>query len=261
MRDRHITYRVAVALLIIDDFTDKIISGAALQVRATGLPDKPIRKNDGHFVFTEGNNVITQIEIESPIYHKAVVKLEPGGLEPGRPVLKVRLQPNRHYAAPGGATYLEGLAPPAGEIRVIPETRQHLFRLLYDYDQTGADQGREIHLYHAAKKDLAGKQLAIFAKARPEPELFQVLETSDREKGICQLAGALNHTYQKAGTTIYPVYATKAGPTGEYFLYLPGLEGKEPCPCRVQYAAAGAGAGQTRQVELNPGQGNRLDFT
>ena len=261
MRDRHITYRVAVALLVIDDFTDKIVSGAALQVRATGLPDKPIRKRDGHFVFTEGKSAISQIEIESPIYHKAVVKLEPDGLETGRPVLKVRLQPNRHYAAPGGATYLEGLAPPEREIRVIPETRQHLLRLLYDYDRAGEDKGREIRLYHADKKDLAGKRLAVFAKERQEPELFQVVEMRDREQGVCQLAAALSQAYKKAGTAIYPVYATNAGPTGEYFLYLPGLGGKETCSCRVQCAGAGAGAGITRQVELNPGQGNRLDFT
>ena len=257
MLNRHIVYRVAVAVLVIDDFNDKILSGSAVQVRIVGLPDKPIRKSDGYFVFTTGRNEIRQIEVESHFYHKAVINLEPGKLNPQRPVLKVRLQPNRLYAAPGNVTFLEGRAKPDSEIQVIPEIHHQNLKLLYDYQKDGKTEDREISLFQAEKKDLAGKNLAIREKEQKEPEVFQILETTDQEQGTFLLAEALSKGYKKAGTTILPVYTTKADARGEYFLLLPGIEGKEACPCRIRCLADKE---TTIKATLTPGQGNRQDL-
>ena len=257
MEDRRITYQVAVAVLVIDDFNDKVLSGSAVQVRVSGLPDKPIRKTDGYFIFTAGKDEIRQIEVESPFYHKAVVKLEPGRLNPLHPVLKVRLQPNRLYGTPGSVTLLEGKAEPGSGIQVIPETRFQQLKLLYDYEREGNSEGREIRLFQAEKKDLAGKSLAICEKEQEEAEVFQVLEMTDQEQGVCILADALRKGYKKAGTTIFPVYTTKADAGGSYYLLLPGLEGKEGCPCLVRTME---GKQKTVKIDLIPGQRNRLDL-
>jgi hypothetical protein len=42
--------RVAVAVLVLDDFTDRVLSGLAIQVSVPGMVGKPIRKSDGYFV-------------------------------------------------------------------------------------------------------------------------------------------------------------------------------------------------------------------
>ncbi|MDR0469238.1 MAG: hypothetical protein LBH09_04625 [Peptococcaceae bacterium] len=252
-----IIYQVAVAVQVIDDFNDKVLTGAAIQVRIAGGGAKPVRKQDGYFVFLAGQKEIRQIEVESPLYHKAVVDIELRRLNPLRPVLKVRLQPNRLYAVPGGATYLEGKAEPGSLIHVIPETRQQTLKLLYDYEKGGAGEGREIRLFRADKKDLSGKHLAIRAKEQEEPEVFQVLEMSDPEQGTCVIAAALGKGYKKAGAEILSVYTATADSRGDYYLLLPGLEGKDTCDCRVKVAT---GKAKTVTTQVKPGQGNRLDL-
>lgn len=256
-RNGNLIRRVAVAVLVLDDFTDRILSGSAIQVRATGLPAKPIRKSDGYFVFTTDQGQIRQIEVESIFYDKEIVIVEQEKLHPLHPVVKVRLKPNRRYAMPGSVTSLEGQAEPGSEIRVIYTSHPQPLKLLYDYGKNGGEAEREIRLFHPEKKDLAGRTLAIQSKEQKEPELFRVLEMTDSEKGVCLLTQALSKEYKKIGTTIFPVYTTRADKKGEFFLLLPGLKGKEPCPCRVQAVGQKTVRAESR---LTPGQTNRLDL-
>jgi hypothetical protein len=256
-RDGILTRRVSVAVLVLDDFTDRVLSGAAIQVRATGLPAKPIRKSDGYFVFTTDQGTIRQIEVDSLSYEKEIVTVEPEALNPLHPVIKVRLKPNRQYASPGAVTCLEGRAEPGCEIRVIQTSNPQPLKLLYDYEKTGGEAEREIRIFHPEKKDLSGRTLAIQSQDQKEPEVFRVLEMTDREQGVCLLTKALSKAYKKIGAMIFPVYTTRANEKGEFFLLLPGLTGREPGRCRVQAVDK-----KTIQVEsdLTPGKTNRLDL-
>jgi hypothetical protein len=252
----NIIYNVALAVLVIDDFNDKVLSGPAVQVKVTDSADKPIRKQDGYFVFLAGKNEIRQIEVDAHFYNKEIVQIEPWMLQDRRPILRVRLRPNRMYALPGGATVLEGKAAPGSEIQAIPETRAKALKLLYDYEK-GKGEGREIHLFQSDKKDLAGKRFAVRGKEGDEPEVFHVMEMTDVESGACMMAEPLQKEYKKAGTSIFPVCTAKADEKGEYFLLLPGVEGKEACPCQIRISAA---KGKTANVELTPGQSNKVDL-
>jgi hypothetical protein len=224
-------------------------------VRIAGSTAKPIRKRDGYFVFTAGAHELRQIVVESPLYHKAVVDIGPDRLDPRHPVLKVRLQPNRLYGTPGGVTFIEGEAEPDSLVHVMPEIRQQFLKLLYDYENDGDGDGREIRLFQAEKKDLSGKYFAIRAKEQEEPEVFHVLEMPDPEQGTCSLAAALRQGYKKAGAEILPAHTAKADSQGSYYLLMPGLEGKEDCLCRVKPAG-----GRAVETRIKPGQGNRLDL-
>lgn len=259
MGSRHITYQVSLAVLVLDDFTDQVLKGASVQIKASGLPGRPIRKGDGYFVFTSDQGEIRQIEVESPFYQKAVVKIEPEQLHLRRPVIKIRLQPNKRYAAPKALTYLEGQAQPGSEIQVIPQEPLHVLKLLYDYENEGPEGTREIHLFQGEKKDLAGKTFGIRGKGQEEAELFRIWEMTDQEQGSCVLEKPLGRTYKKAGTTVFPVYVAKAEESGAYFLWLQGLEGKAPCPCRI--LNDGEKGLSSWDMDLKPGQGNRLDLT
>ncbi len=256
-RSGNISRRLSVAVLVLDDFTDRVLSGSAIQVRVTGLPVKPIRKSDGYFVFTADQGPIRQIEVDSLFYEKEIVAVVPEELNPLYPVVKIRLKPNRQYALPGAVTCLEGLAEQGSEIRVIHTSHPQPWKLLYDYEKDSREGEREIRLFHPEKKDLSGRILAIQGKDQKEPEIFRVLEMRDREQGVCLLTKALSKAYKKISTAIFPVYTTRADENGGFFLLLPGLTGKEPGRCRVQ--AIGV---QTVQVEcdLMPGKTNRLDL-
>ena len=176
---------------------------------------------------------------------------------------------------------MEGMALAGSLIQVIPQVRTQLLRLLYDYEAEGKGGGREIQLYQTEKRDLTGRFLAISEKETEAPEVFQVSEMTDQELGLCLLGAPLRKSYKKAGTTVFPVYTAVADVSGGYFLYLPGIEGMEGCPCQVRCqtepkagvagnasgkatgwaSAKGSGtAEQTALLELRPGQGNRVDF-
>lgn len=256
-RNGYLTRRVAVAVQVLDDLTDQVLSGSAVQVRAVGLPARPIRKSDGYFVFTTDHGPIRQIAVESLFYKTEVVALEPGTLLPGHPVLKVRLKPNRRYTAAEPITGLEGRAEPGAEIRVIDLSHPQPLKLLYDYVPRGREAAREIKLFDPEKKDLSGRMLAMLHKEQKEPEVFQVLETADREQGLCYLRRPLGRAYKKAGATVVPVHAARADERGEYFLFLPGLAEGRPGRCLVQ--AIGEKAVRIER-DLTPGKINRLDL-
>jgi len=252
-----ISYRVAAAVLVIDDFTDRLVSGSSIRMRVPGSSVKPIRKADGFFVFTTGAREIRQIEVESPVYHRALIDLESQRLNPGRPVLRVRLQPNRLYAASGKVTAIEGKAGPGDVIQVAPASFPQSLKLLYDYTRDGDDGGLTICLFPSEKKELSGKYLSIRTKEQAEAEVFRVLEPVDREQGLYALAEALKKDYKKAGASICPVFVTTADEKGEYFFLLPGPEGQEPFPCVVSCTGRKL---KSLTADLLPGQVNRVDF-
>lgn len=256
-KNGRLTSRVTVVVQVLDDFTDRVISGSAVQVRAVGLMAKPIRKSDGYFVFTADQGPIRQIAVESLFYEKEIVTLEPKALNPRHPVLKIRLKPNRRYTAPEPMTGLEGRAEPGSEIQVIYSSHPQPLKLLYDYKYDGREKGREIRLFHPEKKDLSGRTMAILSKEHPEPELFHILEMTDREQGICRLSKALSRSYKKIGATVLPVYTTRTDEEGNFFLFLPGLTGKKTVPYRIQ--AVGAKT-VLMEPKLTQGIINRLDL-
>lgn len=256
-KDGYLTRRVTVAVQVLDDFTDRVLSGSAVQVHAIGLTAKPIRKSDGYFVFTADQGPIRQIAVESLFYEKEIVELDPEALNPRHPVLKIRLKPNRRYTAPEPVAGLEGEAEPGSEIQVIYVSHAQPLKLLYDYEQSDAEKTREIRIFDPEKKDLSGRTLSILSKDQDEPEIFHIVEMTDREQGICLLSKPLSKPYKKIGAAVIPVYTTRTDEHGQYFLFLPGLTGKKPGLCRVQ--AVGTKTVRVEK-ELTPGRVNRLDL-
>ncbi len=255
MGSRQIGYRVALAVLVIDDFTGRILSGSDIQVKIKGSSVKPVRKPDGYFVFTSGPE-IKQIVVESHFYQPAELSVDTGKLNPLHPVVIVRLTPNRLYPMAKNVTTLEGLAPAGNEIQVICDSYTQPYKLLCDYDRDST-KGLEIRLFQAEKKDLSGKTLAIKMKDQIEAEVFKVLEMADQEQGLFRLEKPLSQGYQKMGTSIFPVYTAKADQHGDYFLLLPGLDCKDIGSCQVQMAEKPA---LKTRIDLKMGQSNRLDL-
>jgi hypothetical protein len=248
--------RVSAAILVIDDFTDKILQGSAVQVRGTGLIGPPIRKNDGYFVFMTDQGPLNRVEVESFCYSRCESEVDTATLDPAFPVVKIRLQPNRNYSVPGGVTCLEGKAEARAEVRVILEQSAQPLKLLYDYEKSA--DNRVLNLYDPENKDLAGKTLAIRGKDAGEPEIFHLLSLTDREQGAYRLAEPLAKGYKKAGAVILPVSTARADTEGNFFLLLRGLEGTEAATCRVQVAGAKL---SSREISLTPGRVNQIDLS
>ncbi len=201
--------RVSLVVMLIDDMTDKVITGAA-RVWIEGAP-APVRKSEGYYVFTNLTGERAVVRIRHGMYEPKIFETDlPQEGEPYA-MRKVRLTPGRSYRLPAGTTCVEGRAEPGSRILLFSREGAKGLKLLYDYKGS-----RSISIYHPADLQLEGKMLRIEGKGSPEGETFRVL--SKEEEGTYILECPLAHEYKKIGTTLYPIYEAETDERGNFFL-------------------------------------------
>ena len=251
--------RVSAAVLVLDDFTGRPITTADLQVTAAELLDRPVRKGDGYFLFLDSPVPRLTVTARAWAYHPATVQLELSALSPLRPVVKLRLTPNRNYSIPSQTTCLEGTALPGTMVQAFCLNDPKPLRLLYDYTREGPEGGRLLQLYDPAGSDLEGRRFALLRKGEEQAECFSVLDCPEGVEGGCLLESPLGRDCKKAGATVLPVYTAQADDSGRYFLPLRSLAVKA-YTCRVQWKLPGRDW-REQELELEPGRVRRLDLT
>ena len=209
--------RVSLAVMSVDDFTGRPITGADLIVTAAELSQKPVRKQDGYFLFLDCPLPALTVTAAAWAYHPQSVRVELGSLSPLRPVVKLRLTPNRNYRLPPQTTCLEGTARSHAKLQVFCENDPRPLRLLYDYTRAG--DGRCIQLYDPACGDLDGRQFALLRRNETQPDFFTVQESLGQD-GLFQMDAPLSKDCKKAGATIVPVSLAQADEAGSFFLPL-----------------------------------------
>ena len=254
----HIRRKVSVAVLVLDDFTGRPITTADLKVTAAEMLERPVCKGNGYFLFLDSPVPKLEITARAWAYHPATIQVELAALAPMRPVVKLRLTPNRNYSIPLQTTCLEGSAPPGTSIQAFCRNDPKPLRLLYDYAVSGPEQGRLMQIYDPAGSDLEGRRFALLRKGEEQAEGFSVLERLEETEGGCLLAAPLARDCKKAGATILPIFTATADDSGRYFLPLRNLPVKAYA-CRVLWACPEA-AWRERDLELEPGRVTRLDL-
>lgn len=250
----HLRRRVSLAVLLIDDFTSRPIVGPGVTVSARELSRRPIRKDDGYFLFLDSAEPSLEITARAWAYHPAVMRVELNTLPPLRPVVKLRLTPNRNYTIPNQTTCLEGCAPAGSTLRLFCENDPRPLRLLYDY---AAADGGLIRLYDPAESDQEGREFALLRRGEQTPEFFTVRRGTG-EEGEWLMAAPLARECRKAGATVLPVSGAQADEAGRFFLPLRTMAVRSYM-CRVFWKSPG-GAEQVRSLELEPGRVTRLDL-
>ena len=254
----HLRRKVSLAVLVVDDFTGRPVVTPDVAVAAAGVLERPVRKKDGYFLFLDSPLPVLDVTVQAWAYHPASVRVELAGLSPLRPVVKLRLTPNRNYGVPNETTCLEGSAPAGTDIRVLCENDPRPLRLLYDYETAGKLDGRLLQLYDPTASDPEGREFALLRKGESEPECFTVRKTAEEYEGGCVLAAPLARDCKKAGATVLPAAAVKADGDGRFFLPLRTLAVKTYC-CRVLWQPPEGGRHQL-SLELEPGRVTRLDL-
>jgi hypothetical protein len=255
----HVRRRVSVAVLVLDDFTGRPVTAADLKVSAAELLERPVRKGDGYFLFLDSPVPTLTITARAWAYHTATVQADLSALPPLRPVVRLRLTPNRNYSIPMQTTCLEGDALPGTQVRMFCLNDPKPLRLLYDYAVDGPEGGRQIQIYAPDGADLAGRHFALLRKGEEQAECFCVLDRLEETEGGCLLTAPLARDCKKAGATLLPVLSAAADEKGRYFLPMCSLAVKS-YRCRVLWAPPG-GSWREQTLELEPGRVTRLDLT
>ena len=251
--------RVSAAVLVLDDFTGRPITTADLSVTASETLARSVRKGDGYFLFLDSPAPTLEITARAWAYHPASVRVTLADLPPLRPVVKLRLTPNRNYSVPSRTTCLEGSAPPGTAVQVFCLNDPRPLRLLYDYGADGPEGGRLMQIYDPAGSDLEGRRFALLRKGEEQAECFTVLDRLEEVEGGCLLAAPLTRDCKKAGATVLPIFTAEADQNGRYFLPLRDLAVKS-YTCRVLWAPPGR-SWREETLELEPGRVTRLDLS
>jgi len=254
----HLRRKVSLAVLVVDDFSGKPVVSPDVTVTAAEMLTRPVRKGDGYFLFLDCPVPALEVSVRAWAYHPVTVRVELAALSPLRPVVKLRLTPNRNYSIPYQTTCLEGTAPAGTELRVVCENDPRPLRLLYDYETRGALEGKLLLLYDPTASDPEGREFALFRKGESEPECFTVREAAEDEEGGCLLTAPLARDCKKAGATVLPVAAARSDGEGRFFLPLRTLPVKT-YQCRVLWRTP-EGEARQRRLELEPGRVTRLNL-
>lgn len=213
----HIHIKMSLAVQLIDDFTDKIITAPGIHVWIEG-EGKPIKKQDGYYIFTNLSQETILLQIEAFHYCKETVPISVEKLNQLTPLVKIRLKPNRTYKLPLGTTCIEGKANPLEDIRLFfTETVQYR-KLLYNYEKKKKEENEFIRIFNSTEADLDGCWFYISDREDKNQEFLSIVETINKEENIYRLERPLQSSYLKNGTKLIPVYHTVADVDGNYFI-------------------------------------------
>lgn len=251
-RDR-IHKRVSLIVQVIDDFTEKPLSGSRGRIWIPGNA-APIVKTEGYYVFVNIREPAVELHVENPLYHPRQMTVYLAELGRTDPIIKVRLLPNRCYPIPSGTTCIKGKAEPGSQIRVLAREKGKILKLLVEYGGRMSDDRRRLTIYNPDNADLDGRCFLIEDKDKKHSEYFTVARTLEGETKSYLLSQPLLSSYKKIGTSIYPVHITQADEEGNFFLLLSGGTGD-----RQEYRISAAGTQQVSvQCELQQGKVNEV---
>lgn len=204
---------VSIVLVPIDDFTDEVIIDKAVDIKIEGNSMKrPIKKQEGFFVFTNINEKNIAITIKSYYYNSAKLEVDIEKLNKLNPVVKVRLKPNSKYKFPKGITCINGKTEPNTSIKIIYRCKNNLFMLFED----NVREDSKLKIYNPLNIDLEGKSFLIGEKSKKEKEEFNIIEFNE-ESSMYLLDQQLKKSYKKEVCEILKIDHIDVFEDGKFF--------------------------------------------
>ncbi|MDQ2085363.1 hypothetical protein RBH29_02780 [Herbivorax sp. ANBcel31] len=216
-------FRVNLAVMLIDDFTDSCIygSGFTLSIKDTNI--NPLRKNDGFYVFTNLPSNQIQIMVKSSKYIDEIFNINTESLQASSPVVKIRLKPNVNYNLSTTCTAVTGVIRSSNNnpldgvnIKVVPHNQSSDYKIVKIKKLKDKNL---ITLYSSGSKNLEGKTFLICDKKSDKKEYFTLLESFDNNNTFI-LKEPLTHEYNKNDAYILKVYSTRTDKNGQFLMPL-----------------------------------------
>lgn len=224
-------------ILPVDAFTGKAILQQDFSVFIEGA-GKPVRKEDGFWVFTKLPEGRMRIILRGKHYQNREAWYE-GNRGMGSGYMKIRLSPDRTYSFPQGTIYMEGML--SAETRVFAAAKSRM-----RFERLAADCGRgdgTLTVYQGGRMDLTGGLYYISEGESARGEWIRLAELCDPQQGIYSLAAPAGMDWKRRRTYMYP--AAELEPEGQgrpYFLglWVDAAEESKTVVCLVDRAGKGA---------------------
>jgi hypothetical protein len=213
----------ALAVVVIDDFKNRVIEGDEVSLLMDGEQPELIKKNNWR-IFKTPQPGMHKLLVEGRRFQKQAMEIDTDEEKTvGGGIMKVRLLPNSTYPLGEEVKVIRGQAEPECELHFTFINEKESYRLEADY-QSG---GMEIGIDHRGEGFLDGA-LFCLQTADGELEEFWIEEQLDEEKGRYRLRYALKEDYESGKCILRRVYPVTTDRVGDFYLPVPvGEEGSE----------------------------------
>ncbi len=221
---RKITSRLAAAVLLIDNFTNEIIT-KDVKVISKGL-EKPFFKPNGYFVFSDIDADINVLEltIKSKYYLEKEVKISLTDIANEGYESIIRLNPSKYYPLPNKCTVVEGKTSPRSEVFVYSGDLQPSFVLGSEYISGSGS----MQIYNQKHINLNSCRMYISSDAHNCSEIFTVNRVKDFLGNTYFLEQGLKGSYSLGTTRITHVFSGESDDDGNFYI---------PIHCHNEYGS------------------------
>lgn len=217
----NINYKVSLVIMLIDDFTSKLVSGASVFVSIKEVIQKPVKKNQACFVFTNLDLGIYNVCVKSSIYFEEIIAIDLNKINPSDPVIYIRLKPLPMYPFENYATLVRLLLKDSAGNKiqgakitaVVKSDDGSKAKIIQDKISKGNTQ---INLLSQSGLISVGEDLYI--NDEKKSEYCKIKKIIDYDKGIFEIEKPLKHEH-KRGTCLMPVVNNNTDYKGEAVIY------------------------------------------
>lgn len=218
--------RMTLAVLLIDDFTNRVITDRQSWVQIDG-EGTPLRKQGGYHVFLNLKSKRPVVKVKSFQYQPQEVPVELSQLNPLQPLVTIRMQPSSRYRFLQGTTLIEGCAEAGSTVRVECSDIMGYYHITRDYKK----ESPEISLFNSGTSDFVGRWFC--ARMKRVKDDFKLMGHGVDESNLYQLSEPLTHDYTKGEARVYPILYLRADEDGKFFGAIPFFEKEHPA-CAIR---------------------------
>ena len=204
--------RVSLVVMLIDDFTGKVITGSNARVWIEN-EKPPIKKSEGWNVFlnlSEGEYILNA---EGGFYSRSTVACKI--VDEKSDIVTIRLLPNSLYPIPSDCLRIEGNGEPESKVVIYSDDKSAAFKLLSDIKKGT----QTIGIYHPDAVNIEGKMLNIIS-SDGKSEFIRVGSKSENEKFEYKILDKIKNDFSKVGTILVTATETIVDEDGKFFIFL-----------------------------------------
>lgn len=225
MLNVNISTCVSFAVCLFDDFTAARIMAGNILFLINGKAVRPVRKNDGYFVFVNLPEapVGYNLTIISQRYLRKEVLVKPQLLDPKMPVIKIKLLPSAQYGFNSREALIMGRILYGGKVSDRVKVSSVIASDEYSLGKLRGTEKSSINLYDVIGRIISGDCLLIREADESKSETCVVKST--QEGNVYELEEDLKFKHSKSSAIMH-VLNTSVDEKGEFVIYSRDFPGK-----------------------------------
>ena len=205
-----IIHNVSLVLALRNSWNDQLIKSSNFAFKIDGMKAVPIKKETGHYVFTDVEKNEFKLQITSRDFIEKEISVKSDELQNLDYILELPLMPKYIRETPLNCANFYGKADPESMVAAIRDLPRAQLKFVGAKDNT-------IKINNPMKLNIVGATLAVADTSKPKFEVFSVLKKYSFEEYVIDRTLTLKH---KENELILKAYIGQANATGDFNVFV-----------------------------------------